>query len=155
MLNQDILEKIKEEVKEFFEKMTFEVEMEILPQKEETLPLNVKSEEPQILIGERGETLSEIQYLLKMILKRKLNIEDKFYLDMDVNDYKKKKIAYLKEMARNLAEEVSLTKQERTLPPMSSYERRIVHMELADFPNVVSESSGEEPERRIIVKPSF
>jgi spoIIIJ-associated protein len=153
MLSRTDLGKIKKETEEFFKKTTFEVEINFLPQKELTLSVNLKAEEPQILIGEKGETLSEIQHLLKAILRRKINRDERFYLDLDINDYKKKKNAYLKEMARSLADEVVLTKKEKILSPMTAYERRIVHLELADNPNIVTESIGEEPERSVAIRP--
>ena len=151
MLTQQDLEEIKKTVEEFFQKTTFEVEIEILPQKDLTLPIEIKTEEPQILIGERGQTLAEIQHLLKAVLKRK--IKEPFYIDLDINGYKKKKIEYLKELARDLADEVALTKKEKELSPMPAYERRIIHLELAGRSDVTSESIGQEPERRIIIRP--
>lgn len=152
MLSRSDLEKIKETVKEFFEKITFEVEIEVLPEKEQTLPIILKTEEPQILIGEGGQTLAEIQHLLKSILKRK--ITEIFYIDLDINDYKKKKKEYLKEMALSLADEVSLTKKEKILSPMTAYERRIIHLELAEREDVTSESIGQEPGRSVVIKPA-
>jgi spoIIIJ-associated protein len=151
MISETQLEEIKKTIKEFFEKTTFEVEIEFSPQIDLTLPINLKMETPQILIGEGGQTLSDIQHLLKAILKRK--IEENFYIDLDINDYKKKKIEYLKEIARSVADEVSLTKKEKILSPMSAYERRIIHLELAGRQDVTTESIGQEPERRIVVKP--
>ncbi len=153
MFNQDNLKQIKEITEEFFRKMTFEVEIDLLPQVEQVLSINLEAEEPQILIGERGETLFEIQHLLKIILKRKIQAEEIFYLDLDVNDYKKKKNDYLREMAKSLAEEVSKTRQEKSLPPMPSRERRIIHLELAGRSDVVSESVGQEPERKVVIRP--
>jgi len=153
MLNQEEINKTKEAVEEFFQKTNLEVEVEILPPAEGTLSINLKSPEPQLLIGERGETLREIQHLLKMILKKKIITTEPFYLDLDINDYKKKKISYLKEMARSAADEVALNKKEQILQPMSSYERRIIHLELADRQDVSTESVGEEPERKIVIKP--
>jgi spoIIIJ-associated protein len=153
MISRNDLEKMKKEAEEFFKKMTFEAEVDFLPQREMTLPINLKAEEPQILIGEKGETLSEIQHLLKIILRRRAGLKDPFYLDLDVNDYKKKKIAYLKEIAKSAAEEVALTKKEKILFPMSAYERRIIHMELADNPNITTESIGQEPERKVVIRP--
>ncbi|MCJ7786920.1 hypothetical protein MUP06_01745, partial [Patescibacteria group bacterium] len=106
--------------------MTFEVEIEFSPQEDHnlptapeeekiyTLPINLKTSEPQILIGERGQTLAEIQHLLKAILKRK--IKEPFFIDLDISDYKKKKIDYLKEMAKSAADEVALSKKEKWLP---------------------------------------
>lgn len=153
MISRENLKTIKKITEEFFEKITFEVSIDFLPQRDQSLPISIKAEEPQILIGERGETLFEIQHLLKTILKRKAGIEEIFYLDIDINDYKKKKTTYLKEMARSLVEEVLLTKKEKILPPMTAYERRIIHLELADNPNVTTESIGQEPERRVAVRP--
>ncbi len=151
MLNQNDLETIKKITKEFFEKTTFEVEIEFLPQKDSTIPINLKIEEPQILIGEGGQTLVEIQHLLKAILKRK--ISEPFFVDLDINGYKKKKIEYLKELARSLADEVALTKKEKILSSMPAYERRIIHLELAGRSDVTTESIGQEPERRVAIKP--
>jgi len=151
MLNSIDLEKIKKITEEFFDKATFKVEIEVLPEKEQTVPINLKTEEPQILIGEGGQTLTEIQHLLKAILKRK--IEENFYIDLDINDYKKKKKEYLKELARSAADEVTLTKKEKILPPMPAYERRIIHLELAERNDVTSESIGKEPERRVVIRP--
>jgi spoIIIJ-associated protein len=59
----------------------------------------------------------------------------------------------LKEMARSATEEVVLTKKEKILPPMPAYERRIIHLELADNSNITTESVGQEPERRIVIRP--
>jgi len=143
---------IKKTVEEFFEKIPFEVEVDLLPEKEGTVPINLKmTDEPQILIGEGGQTLNEIQHLLKAILRRK--IPELFYINLDINDYKKKKTEYLREMARSSADDVSLTKKEKTLAPMPAYERRIIHLELSNRSDVVSESAGEEPDRKIIIKP--
>ena len=151
MLTPTELEQIRDIAREFFKKTTFEVELEFLPQKDLTLPIDLKTDSPQILIGEKGQTLVEIQHLLKAILKRKIPKE--FYIDLDINGYKEKKIEYLKELAKSMADEVALMKEEKTLPPMPAYERRIIHMELAARTNIVTESIGREPERKVIIKP--
>ncbi len=163
MLNQNDLEKIKEVTRDFFKKMTFKVEIEFLFPKDYnppttpkekryiTLPINLKTENPQILIGEGGQTLADLQHLLKVILKRQ--IKEPFYIDLDINNYKKKKIEYLKELARNIADEVALTKKEKILAPMPAYERRIIHLELTGRSDVATESIGKEPERRIVIRP--
>jgi len=152
MISQENLETIKKTTKEFFKKTTFEVEIEFSPQKDETLPINLKTDDPQILIGEGGQTLVEIQHLLKAILKRK--ISEPFFIDLDIVGYKKKKIEYLKELARSMADEVALTKKEKQLAPLPAYARRIIHLELAGRQDVTTESIGQEPERRVVIKPS-
>lgn len=151
MIDQNNLNEIKKTIEEFFEKTTFEVEAEVLPFEENTIPVKIRTEEPRILIGQNGQTLAEIQHLLKAILRRK--IPEQFYLNIDVNDYKKKKAEYLKETAISLADEVALTKKEKALTAMSAYERRIVHLELAERKDVITESRGEEPERRVVIRP--
>lgn len=151
MVGPTKLEEIKDLTKEFLKKTTFDVEIEFLPQEDLTLPINLTIEEPQILIGEKGQTLVDIQHLLKAILKRK--IQENFYIDLDINGYKKKKIEYLRELAKSVADEVSLMKEEKSLPSMSAYERRVIHMELAEREDIVTESIGREPERKVVISP--
>lgn len=150
MLKEDELKQIKKEIQTFFKKASFPVEIKNLSAQNETLALELESSEPRILIGERGQTLLEIQKLLRVILVRKLN--KFFYLDLDVNNYKRKKIEYLKEISRDLADEVALTKEEKILPPMPAYERRIVHLELANRSDVTSQSIDEGEKRRVVIR---
>lgn len=151
MLKPVDLETIKRITKEFFLKTTFDVDIDFLSQKESIIQINLKTEEPKILIGEKGQTLGEIQRLLKVILRRKINQD--FYIDLDINGYKKKKIEYLKEVAKLVADEVALMKEEKILPSMPAHERRIIHMELSGREDIVTDSTGKEPERKIIIKP--
>ena len=146
------LKKIEEVTKEFFQKTGLDVQVQIKSHQDSTLPIVLTMEEPQVLIGERGQTLIELQRLLKIILRRQVSQESPFYVDVDINDYKKKKSEYLREMARTTADEVALTKKEKYLPVMAAYERRIIHVELASRIDVVTESDGQEPERRVMIK---
>lgn len=148
------LEIIKKTIEEFFEKMTFKAVFDFSLAENKTIFVNVKTEEPQILIGEGGQTLSEIQYLLKIILRRKMMIKDFFYLVLDINDYKKKKEKYLRETARLSADEVALSKKEKELSPMTADERRIIHLALSERKDVIAESVGEGAGRRVKIKPT-
>jgi spoIIIJ-associated protein len=149
-MSEELIKKIEEEVKEFFSKMGFEVELKI-SRKEDVFKVDVQTKEFQDLIGEKGKTLFEIQHLLNAILKKKMGEE--IFLDLDIGGYKEKKIKYLKELARSVADEVALTKKERILEPMPAYERRIIHLELASRSDVTTESIGKEPKRRVVIKP--
>ena len=153
MISQESLDKIKQITKEFFKKTSLDVEVYFLPIQDNTLSIEIKTSEPQILIGERGQTLADLQHILRTILRR--TTEELPYIDIDVNDYKKKKIEYLKELAVFTADEVALSKKEKELSPMRAFERRIIHLELAERTDVVTESTGEEPERKIVIKPSI
>lgn len=163
MISENDLEKIKEISEDFLKKTGFGIELESLFLKDETVLINLKPQEEifprgeipsetAILIGEGGKTLFEIQHLLKAVLRK--NIKENFYLDLDINNYKKKKTEYLKDLVRSIAEDVALTKQEKELPPMTPAERRIIHLELSQFrQDVTTQSVGQEPNRRIIIRP--
>lgn len=161
MIDQNDIKKIKEVVEEFFQKMTTtpsSIEADFISAKEDdkkiindVVDLNITLEEPQILIGEKGQTLFEIQRLLRAVLTKK--IEKIFYLNLDINEYKQSKIEYLKKTAKEMADEVSLTKEEKALFPMPAYERRVIHAELSQRADITTESQGEGIDRHIIIKP--
>ena len=150
-MKQDNLQQIKMIIDEFFKKTSFEVETEVLNWQDKTIPIKIKTEDPKVLIGQNGQTLADIQHLLKAILSHQ--IPEQFYIDLDINDYKKKKIEYLKETAREIADDVALNRKDRMLDPMPAFERRIIHLELADRKDVKTESIGEGIERRIVIQP--
>jgi spoIIIJ-associated protein len=160
MFSPETIKTIEKIIREFFQKSTFEAEIIEIREENGIVSVNLRTEEPQILIGEGGQTLADIQHLLKIILKRKLVslneadlLSGPFYLNLDINNYKQKKCEYLKEMAVAAADEVGLDKKEKILPAMPSYERRIVHLALADRSDIVTESIGQEPERKIVIRP--
>ncbi|MFH1841252.1 MAG: R3H domain-containing nucleic acid-binding protein [Candidatus Nealsonbacteria bacterium] len=153
-MKKEDLKKIKNITEEFFQKTSFETEVKVKETENSTVSVELKMEEPQVLIGEGGQTLFEIQRLLKIILKKSISTEEPFFVDFDINEYKKKKQNYLKEMARSAADEVVLSRKEKKLAPMPAYERRIVHMELASRSDITTESFGEGLERSVVIKPS-
>ena len=151
MISREQQETIKNIIKEFFEKMTIEVEIKEEKTEEDAFRVNLETEMPQLLIGENGQTLAEIQHVLKLILRKKLG--PGFYLDLDVSNYKKKKKVYLEELAKTVADEVALNKEEKELPAMPASERRIIHLALSQRTDIATESRGEEPERRVVIAP--
>lgn len=90
-----------------------------------------------------------VNHMLQMIAKK--NSAKPIFLD--INNYRQEREGLIAELARAAAKKVSATKQEVSLPAMNSYERRIVHVELAVHPNVKTESIGEGKERYIVIKP--
>lgn len=154
MINQEEIEIIKEIIKDFFSKAGFTVEVSgncFSREDEDVLEMEVSTSEAQNLIGKQGLVLADIQLLLRKVIKKKTDKE--FYLSLDIDGYKKNKESYLRDVAQSVADEVSRIKQEKELPYTSSFDRRIVHMELADRKDVITESVGEGEERRIIIKP--
>ena len=150
-MNLNNLDQIKEEIRKFFNKTTFDLDVDVSLKENSTICINVNSKEPQILIGEKGQTLADIQRLLKIIIKKKTS--DAIYVDLDINDYKKRKMENLRELAGQVADKVVLTHEEKVLFAMSPYERRVVHLELAKRLDISTESVGSDPDRKIIIKP--
>ena len=153
MFKEETIQKVNHIIREFFEKLGIEGEIEIKNPRGEgnTFFVKIETDYPQPLIGERGQTLAMVQRLLKAILRKQ--VQEGFYIDVDVNKYKEKKIKYLKELARSVSNEVALEKKEKILDPMPAYERRIIHLELAERSDVTTESVGREPYRRVVIKP--
>lgn len=157
MIEESDIKKIKDSANEFFEKMTItalSIEADFSSAQGEisdVVNLNIKLDEPQILIGQNGQTLSEAQRILRMVLNKKL--QKIFYLNIDINNYKAQKMDYLKRLAKDLADEVVFNKEEKVLFPMPSYERRVIHAELAGRTDVITESRGDGPDRHIVIKP--
>ncbi|MDD4531112.1 MAG: hypothetical protein PHH21_00195 [Candidatus Pacebacteria bacterium] len=154
MINQEEFEKIKEIVKGFFLKAGFVVDAEggfMERDGEDILDINIKTPEAQTLIGKQGLVLADAQLLLRKVIKKETGKE--FYLSLDIDNYKKNKEDYLRDVARSVADEVARTGREKELPFTSSFDRRVVHMELADREDVMTESVGEGEERKVIVKP--
>jgi|SRR3989344_1054492 len=150
------IQQIKDAIEELLDKMTVRVlalslEPSLEENAKEAIGARVTVEDPQILIGQNGATLVELQRLLRIMLNKKLKKD--FYLQLDINDYKKKKIEHVKDLAMSAADEVVSTKKKKVLPPMSSYERRIVHTELSLRQDVATESQGEGFERCVVVSP--
>jgi spoIIIJ-associated protein len=152
MFGDKTLKETKKVVQEFFKQAGFEAGITAERKENQKISVKITTEEPKRLIGQRGETLLEIQRLIRAIIRKKT--KESFYLDLDINEYKEKKDQYLKETVRSLADEVALSQEEKALPPMSSYQRRIIHLELADRKDVSTKSVGEGADRKIIIIPS-
>lgn len=106
---------------------------------------------PNMLIGERGNNLASLEHVLKKIIRKKYDRDLKFTLD--INDYRMRRLEDLKQDVKAAAKEVRLHHKEVPLRSMSSFERRIVHLLLAEYPDIATESIGQEPNRKVIIKP--
>jgi len=111
------------------------------------LDLNV----PQFLIGPKGAYLEAFERLLRAMVRRKSSEE--LFLSVDINNYRKRRVEFLKTLAQEIGDQVLLSKKPVSLEPMPAFERRIIHSEITERNGLSSESIGEEPERRVIIKP--
>lgn len=145
------MEEIKKIIEDFFSLIDNDIRVNFYMQERNSLLIDVKMKEPQVLIGEKGQVLFETERLLKKIITRKKNQEIVF-INLDINDYKKRKADYLKELSKEAAEEVLFTGAEKKFPPMSSFERRVIHTTLSDKEGIITESTGEGAERRVLIR---
>lgn len=104
----------------------------------------------RFIIGKNGQNLKALEHLVRAVL---LKNNENQNIVVDINDYKKSRASFVIDAAKQAVSRVRNTQKAEVLIPMSAYERRVVHMELASYPDVVTESIGDEPQRRIVIKP--
>ncbi|MEI6462828.1 MAG: R3H domain-containing nucleic acid-binding protein [bacterium] len=115
-----------------------------------TINISLESENLGYMIGYHGKNLESFQTVLQLILNK--GLEKPVRVLLNVNNYREKREESLKEIAMEAAEFVRMNNTEKHLAPMRPYDRRIVHLALADQPDLVTDSVGEGDERRIVVK---
>jgi spoIIIJ-associated protein len=155
----DTVEESRQVVQELLDKMGVKAEIDVytpesaMDEQGEANPVvfNLTGPETTILIGRKGQTIDAFQYLVRLILTRKtLN---KIPVMIDVENHKQQRFEALKTMALNVAAQVKSRKSSVRLEPMTAYERRIIHMTLANDPDISTESTGEGDSRKVVVFP--
>ena len=150
MITSEQQRDVEQEARTFFSKAGIQGDVNVSYTEESGVLVAVTSAEPQLYIGERGQTLFEIQHILRMVLKKYFT--EPVRVNLDINDYRKNKETYIRELAKEAAEEVALVKKPKELSPMPAVERRIVHMVVAERPDVESDSIGEGSDRRVVIR---
>jgi len=118
---------------------------------EDSVALNVTGDNLGLLIGRRGETLRDLQFITRLIVSRQ--IERWPTVIVDVEYYKARREKLLTDLARRMAERVRLNQKPLPLEPMPAYERRIIHLALRNLPGVYTESTGEGQARKVVIFP--
>jgi len=103
-----------------------------------------------LLIGRQGLTLDALQELTRIVVSRQS--EFRCRVMVDVEDYRKRARDRLEARARDLAKQVQRTGRERELEPMNAYERKLVHDVVAAIEGLESSSTGEDPDRRVVIR---
>ena len=147
----DVLEYIKEMIKDITKYMGLNVQMEV-KKRDDNVNISLYSDNNGILIGKDARTLNALTTIIKQAVHNQIGTFYNFVLD--VSEYKEKREFFIEKAAKKVAREVSRTKVEAKLDPMNSYERRIVHNALTNFRGVYTESEGEEPNRYVVIKPA-
>jgi spoIIIJ-associated protein len=125
------------------------------PDEEEDQPVvfNIVGSDLGILIGRRGQTIDALQYLVRLITSRQTG--SKTPIIVDVENYKQQRYQDLRVLALNVAAQVKARRASFRLEPMPAFERRIIHLTLANDPDVSTESIGEGEARKVVVIPKL
>ena len=149
---EDVLEYIKELIKNITKYMGLTVNMEV-KKRDDNVTISLYSDNNAILIGKDARTLNALTTIVKQAIFNQIGTYYNFVLD--VSEYKEKQQFFIERAAKKTAKEVARTKIEAKLEPMNSYERRIVHNVLTNFKGVYTESEGVEPHRYVVIKPQL
>ena len=113
--------------------------------------VDIRGNDLAVLIGRRSETLGAFQYIASLIVGK--DTQQFVQLTVDVEGYRERREKQLIQMAKRMADQVSKSGRRQTLEPMPSGERRIIHIALRDHPDVKTESTGDDPHRKVTIIP--
>lgn len=152
------LQLAKQVVEELLHKLEIEAEVEIRNpdttlDDEGAAPLivDIEGEDLGALIGRHGQAMAALQYLTQVIINKRTASRRRVVID--INGYRARRTNTLCKMATDAAERVTLSRHPFSLPPMSAYERRMVHLTLANSSSVTTHSVGTGNERHVIISP--
>ncbi len=118
---------------------------------ERIILVDIQGDDLSILIGRKSETLNALQYISSLIVSKELG---KWVpMMIDVQGYRKRRDRQLRQLGRKMAEQAIQTGRRQVLEPMPANERRVIHLELREHPQVITESMGEEPYRKVTISP--
>lgn len=147
----DIIKVVTEVLETLLKFMGITAEVKAVEAAQSELPvtLDIEGDDLGILIGRRGQALASLQYIVKLIVAEQLKTW--VPVTIDVAGYKKRRHEALQGLALRLAEQVKTSQRPLTLEPMPSGERRIIHLTLANHPDVTTQSVGEGEARKVVI----
>ncbi len=147
---QDRSREVAEIIGEVLQSMGIDARVNI-EENTQSFVFNISSPDSNLLIGQRGANLYALQILVFSIVNKKFGHLPRFSIDVD--DYKKKREWYLRETAKKAIEHIKRTGRSVALPPMSPHDRRVIHAFISADMNYDTESIGQDPNRRIVIRP--
>ncbi|MDO5444567.1 MAG: RNA-binding cell elongation regulator Jag/EloR [Eubacteriales bacterium] len=142
---------IREFLTGLLSRMGIEAEMTIGKDDKGTITVNLSGENMGAIIGRRGETLDAIQHLTNYVINR--GNDKRTHINIDAEEYRSKREESLIRLAEKMAQKALKYKRSMALEPMNSYERHVIHTALQNYEGVTTASTGEEPNRRVVVSP--
>jgi spoIIIJ-associated protein len=156
-LGEEELEEQAEIAADFLEELLRKMGIEATAEptlEDGTMYVDVEGEDEgdaAILIGRHGQTLESLQDLTRLVVAKRTG--ERCRVVVDVEDYRRRRRDRLVALAREVAGRVQRTRREEELEPMNAYERKVVHDAVAEIPGVTSTSRGEDPDRRVVIRP--
>ena len=147
-MSNDITQSIVEFLERFASAMGVRARVTI-EQRAEGPRINLDGEEAEILIRHRGEPLKALQHVVDMAFGRKLPDDQRVFVD--ALDYRRGKDVELGQMAKLLAEKAKQTGLDQQIGPLNPYERRLVHLAVAEVPGVTTESVGDAFSKTVFI----
>ncbi|HQA98705.1 MAG: R3H domain protein [Candidatus Diapherotrites archaeon ADurb.Bin253] len=157
MKDKEILKLVDEEIEKLSSLLNIEserfVEIEDGEENMKYIKVRFEGEDLGYMIGNRGRHLDSLQFILQVILGRKLAEDVNFRVFVDVGGYRKEKDDKLEQMALEKADNARILGEPIELPPMKPSDRRIIHLALMKFKDISTESVGEGMDRHIVITP--
>lgn len=118
------------------------------------LVFNISTDSPKLLIGKQGANLQALQTIVFAIVNRHYRDNpEPIHFSLDIDDYRSQREFLLKQQVKDAVSKLKYSPEPITLPAMSRYERKFVHTYIQEqFPHITTVSSGEEPNRKIVLK---
>jgi len=113
--------------------------------------VDIRGSDLGILIGRKAEILNALQYIVNLIVSKQM--ERWVQVIVDVEGYRSRRERQIRQMASRMADQAIKSGKRQILEPMNAAERRLVHLELRDYPDVVTQSIGEDPARKVTISP--
>ncbi len=156
VLDDNLLFVSRQTVAELLEKMKIPARIEVRygnadEENQRPVLVDIHGTDLGILIGRRAEILNAMQYIVNLIVSKQ--VEHWVQVVVDVEGYRARRERQLRQMAVRMADQAIKTGRRQVLEPMPASERRIIHLELRDHPNVATQSIGEEPARKVTIVP--
>lgn len=126
--------------------------IQVEQQDESVYQVNIIGDNLNFLIGYRGQSLDALQSFLGLIMFRQTG--ERTTVVVDINDYKDQRTERIREIARKFIDKARFFQGDVELPPMNPWERRQIHMMIQDYDDIISESTGEGRDRRVVLKPN-
>ncbi len=155
--DEEALQITQDTVSELLQRMGIEARIEAhwgeadAPGKIRPLFLDIHGDDLSILIGRRGETLTALQYITRLIVGKEL--KRPVAVLIDIEGYRARREQQIRRLAQQMAIQAIETSRTMSLEPMPAYERRVVHIELRDNPDVDTVSVGERDQRKVTIIP--